>query len=379
MATRYELPTMEDLKELARRREHAVTVYVSTSPIVSERATSQVSAKSAVDAAIRHFREQGISHAEEEELRSQWEAIAAGPEPWSNLSSSLAIFIAPGFGEVYVLPNRLENQHQAADNFDLGQLLRVIAFPQEAYALTLSTNGWNLWRATATTRTTEFEVKGDHPADAADATNRATIRGRQHDRRLVGDEGRKSLLETYAARVAEAVASELNADDPHRSRPLFVFATDPLLDFYCAIDQRRQLVPVPGAPDGLRADQIDERIRECLAGLNAARTTARLESIGNDVSSGLVLTDLGDIARAAAYGAVQTLIYNFTIDILGSFDDITGEIAYAEGDQPGYDLLSRIAIKVLDGGGEVVAVRSDEVSGTVWNHTAVAHLRFPLA
>ena len=34
---------------------------------------------------------------------------------------------------------------------------------------------------------------------------------------------------------------------------------------------------------------------------------------------------------------------------------------------------------VLASGGEVIAVRPDEVSGDVWNGTAVAHLRYALA
>ena len=39
-------------------------------------------------------------------------------------------------------------------------------------------------------------------------------------------------------------------------------------------------------------------------------------------------------------------------------------------------------MKVMAGGGEVIAVRRDEVSAVsadVWNGTTVAHLRYPLA
>jgi hypothetical protein len=281
---------------------------------------------------------------------------------------------------VYVLPNRLENQHQAADYFDLGQLVRAVTTPQYAYALTLSANGWNLWEATPTARAAELELVGDYPSDAADATNRATIRGRGHANRLVGDEGRKTLLETYAKRVADAVRDELGRVDPNAERPLFLFATDPLLDLYRAADPRRQIVAVPGAPDELRPDQIDESIRAKLSTLNAERTDARLEKFGNDVSAGLVLTELGDIARASASGAIGTLVYDFTVDVFGTLDESTGEISYAADDTHGYDLLSRIAVRTLSAGGEAVAVRSDEITAQIWNGgPAVAHLRFALA
>ncbi len=380
MVTRYELPTLEDLNRLGEQREQAITIYAQTSPIVSERQGSFLNAKSGFDTAINTLRDAGLSHPTETALRSQWATVADGIEPWNRLSASLAIFISPTDTDLYVLPNRLENQHQAGDYFDLGQLVRAVTTPQDAYALTLSTNGWKLWVATPTARATELELAGDHPTDVADATNRGNVRDRGHENRLVADENRTVLLETYAKRVADAVQSELARLDPNGEHPLFLFATDPLIDLYQAADQRHQIVAMPGAPDQLRADQIDEPIREALPTLNGERTNARLEKIGNDVSAGLVLTDLGDIARASAAGAIATLVYDFTVDIFGWIDDTTGEITFAQDDVHGYDLLSRIVVRVLDAGGEAIAVRSEEVDAQIWNGgPAVAHLRFALA
>lgn len=379
MATQYQLPTLDDLTRLAEPHELAVSIYVTTSPIVSERTTSQVTAKSAFDACIGRVRAAGVRHATETALRQQWESVV-NDELWSRLSSSLAIFVSEESAEVFVLPNALENQHQVARYFDLGQLVRATTTPQQAYALTLSANGWNLWRATRTLRAAELELAGSYPADAADANNRTTIRGPKPANRSTGDEGRKNLLETYAKRVADAVEHELNRVDPHAEAPLFLFATDPLLDLFRTAAKRRTTIPVPGSPDELRDYQIDEKIRERLAGLNAERNNARLEKIGNDLSAGLVLTDVGDIGRAAIAGAVDVLVYDFVVDIVGRIDSTTGEVTYAEdGAADGYDLLSRIAMLVLASGGEVIAVRRDEVSAEVWNGAAVAHLRYPLA
>jgi Bacterial archaeo-eukaryotic release factor family 11 len=373
--TRYQLPEIADLIRLGDRHERAITVYVETSPAPDERENSLLQAKSAVDRALRSIREAGARHATEEKLRSRWAEIA-GSDLWLRLSRSLAIFIADDFHEVYVLPNALETQSQVGNYFDIGQLMRAVTTRQEAYALTLSANGWNLWRATATTRAEELPLVGEYATDVADATNRATVRDRGHMRRLVGDEGKKVLLETYAKRVAEAVQAELGQADSSVSPPLFLFATDPLLDLYRGIDHRRQIVAVPGAPDELRPDQIDRAIRESLSRLNAARTNERVDGIGNGVGRGLVATDVVDIARAAVSGAVSTLVYNFVVDILGRLDDTTGEVSYGD---DGYDLLSRIAIIVLDKDGEVIAARPEEITAGIWNGTAVAALRFPLS
>lgn len=373
--TRYQLPDTTDLRRLGEPHEMAITVYVETAPAPDQRNNNLLTAKSAVDRMLREIRDRGVASAVEQRLRERWDEIA-GSDIWLRLSRSLAIFIADDFHEVYVLPNALVNQSQQGAYFDIGQLVRAVTTPQEAYALTLSAGGWNLWRATATSRAEEMTLVGEHPTDVAEATNRATIRDRDHVGRLVGDEGKKVLLETYAKRVAEAVAGELGQVDPAAQRPLFVFASEPLLGMFRGLDSKREILAVPGAPDTLRPDQIDETIRAQLSSLNARRTDALVEGIGDGVARGLVATDLADISRAAVAGAVSTLIYDFTVDVIGRFNDANGRVTYGEG---GYDLLSRIAITVLDKGGEVVAVRPGEVTADIWNGTAVAALRFPLS
>lgn len=372
---RYTLPTVADLRELGEPQEYAISIYAATSPAPDEREASFLNAKSAFDRAIRQLRGSGVRHATESALRERFAEITKD-EAWTKLSQSLAIFLAPERAELFVLPNALENQLQVGSYFDVGQLVRAVTTPQSAYALTLSANGWNLWEATATTTAAEMDLVDDHDTDAADANNRATIRGRKHVNRLAGDEGKKVLLETYAKRVAESVISELGRVDPTAERPLFLFATDPLLDMYRGINDKRRLVTIHGSPDELGTDEIDRAIREHLSTMNAARTNALVDQIGDGISHGLVAKDLVDISRAATAGAVSTLIYNFTVDIVGTIDDPSGDITFAD---DGYDLLSRIAMTVLDRGGEVIAVRPEEVTSSLWNQTAIARLRYALS
>ena len=156
--TRYQLPDIADLIRLGDRHERAITGYAETSPAPNERENSLLQVKSAVDRALRTIREGGARHAAEEKLRSRWAEIADS-DLWLRLSRSLAVFIADDFHEVYMLPNALETQSQLGDYFDIGELVRAVTTPQQAYALTLSANGWNLWRATATTRAEETPAR----------------------------------------------------------------------------------------------------------------------------------------------------------------------------------------------------------------------------
>ncbi|MYR05386.1 hypothetical protein GTV32_03230 [Gordonia sp. SID5947] len=372
---RFALPTLNDLHALGTEHENAISIYAQTSPAPDERETSYLNAKSAFDRAIRHLRDTGIRHGTEQALRDRWETVRTD-EAWAHLSRSLAVFVADDLTEIFVLPNQLENQLQVGTYFDVGQLVRPVTTPQSAYALTLSTNGWNLWEATPTSVATEMTVAAGHGADAADATNRATIRDRAHVRRLVGDEGKKALLETYAKRVAEAVRDELGAVDRNAERPLFLFATDPLLDLYQIADHTRRIIPVHGSPDELRADEIDGAIRRQLSTINSEYNNAVVNRIADGTARGLVATDLAEISRATTAGAVATLVYDFTVDVTGTIDDATGDITRTDG---GYDLLSRLAVSVLDHGGQAIAVRSDEIDANIWNGVAVAGLRFPLS
>ncbi|MGN0063318.1 MAG: hypothetical protein ACI379_03685 [Nocardioides sp.] len=371
MSPRYELPGADDLVRLGDRHELAVTIYVKTDP--ADREKSRLNAKSAVDEAVRTVRARGAAAAVEAALRSEWEEIAQS-DVWMDLSHSLALFLADDGHEVYVLANDLDDQIQVGTRFDVGQLVRAVTTPQEAYALTLSADGWNLWHATAASRAAEVELEGEHPSDVADATNRATVRDRGHVRRLVGDEGRTVLLEKYAAKVAEAVGSELKLAD--ESVPLFLFAAAPLVDLYAAEHTGRPLVQVEGAADELKAHEIDEVVRAELPTLNSRRVDEVVAGVLDGTAAGLVATDLADIARAAAFGAVATLVFDFTVEVRGELDPDTGVLTY---DPAGQDLLSAVAVEVLAKGGEVIAVRSAEVSAPGWNGTALAGLRHALS
>lgn len=373
---RYELPSTDDLIKLGEAHPNAITIYLPTSPTPTGRQQAATTAKSAVDEAVRTLRAQGMNHAGQEAIRVQWEEILADAKLWGNLSNSLVILLASDFSEDFVLPNKLERQSQVGDHFDLGQLVRAVTSPQAAFALTISGNGWNLWRASATDRATELELSEEYAADAADATNRMTIRGRKLLRRLSGDEGKKVLLERYAKVVADALRTELGKLDRNARLPLFVFATEPLLGMIKAENLPWKIVAVPGAPDTLRPDEIDAAVRERIVGLSAEAHSALADSIGHGFTSGLAVTDLAQIARAAVAGAVATFIYDFTAEVRGTLDDATGAIELT-GD--GVDLLSRVAVIVLKNGGEVVAVRPGEIKAEIWKGQVLAGLRHRLA
>jgi hypothetical protein len=387
MAVQYTLPHAEDFSRLAQRRAHAISIYVATSPVIAERERSFTATKSAFDEALERIKASDAPTAVRVAFENEWRAIAADEQLWGRLAASLAIFVAPDVSEIFVLPNRLEDQLQVSDYFDIGQLLRAVTFPQEAYAVLLSVNEWSLWFATASDRAARQSVEVDAPKNFDEAEAREPIQGREEMGRLVGGEGRNALLKSYARRVNDAVTAELTRRDPAESHVVFLFAAEPLLSMFTGLGvHRRTVLPVPGASDRLGAAQIDAAMRERLSDWNAKSAQDHLDTIANQSGAGLVESELSMIARAAVGGAVDTLIFAFTAEVNGTVDDSSGALQYAPGNgqtmpdgEPSYDLLSRIAVIVLERGGRVIAVRDDEVNSPLWNGTAIAGLRYALS
>ncbi|SFR83053.1 hypothetical protein SAMN05428970_2727 [Agromyces sp. CF514] len=392
MTVHHELPTSADFATLAGPHQPAITIYASTSPVVNERERAEVAVKSAFDHAIDQVKQGGAAASELDALRRERDGVLGDFALWGGLSRSLAIFVAPGFTEVFVLPNRLDDAWHVGSHFTLGQLLRAPSQDQEAFALTLSSNEWHLWHATPTARAVHLDTDPSHPANLEAATNREpgenSPRGGQHgDRGEVGDERGKKLLDIYAKRIADATRHELAAVDPDSHTPLFVFAAEPLLSaFLDRARNHRRVVGVPGSPDRLGASEIDAALREQLARLNVAEASQALGALAEG-TAGRVERDLAAIARLAADGAVETLWFDFTTSVNGTLDRSSGavEFAGASGDgesladgTPAGDLLPQLALLVLSKGGKVVTVRGDDL-GEGWNEPAVAELRFALA
>lgn len=400
MTVHYELPTAADFTVLAGEHHPAVTIYASTSPVVSERERAEVAVKSGFDEALEHLKGAGAEASELEAIRAERDRILTDQQLWGGLARSLAIFVSPDVSEVFVLPNRLDDAVHVGSHFTLGQLLRAPSQDQEAYAVTISASEWALWHATPTDRAAKLPIDQTGTANLDEATNRepgedkprGSSRGTASQfggaSRLIGDEGRKTLLDQYSKRVIELARRELLARDAEERVPAFVFAAEPLLSLFLANTRNsRRVVAVPGSPDRLGPAELDEAVRRELGRLNVREAERSLRGLAEG-SAGRVERDLAAIAREAADGAVETFWFDFTTSVNGTLDRETGAIefavdhgdgdALADGTLAG-DLLPQLALLVLAKGGKVVTVRSSELDGGVWSGPAMAELRYALA
>jgi hypothetical protein len=365
MTTHHRLPVAADLVSLAGAVDPAVSIYVATSPDPTGRQRARTAFKSALD-------EVGGQVGEATGIVAQGEQILADEELWGTLSRGLAVFLSADRAELFVLPNRVDDQVSVGRRFELGQAWRSVSQQQEALALTLSAAEWQLWHATPQARIAPVELDGEYPADAGRATKRASA-GREDDR-LSGDP-----YDLYAKRVADAATSELAAIDPEQRLTLFVFGDERLIHLLAERKDGRRIVGLPGNPDRVGADELDATVRGLLDELNVADTKAELAALA-DGDPGSVERDLAAIARMAVKGGVDTYWFDYSAPVPGTLDPTSGELVYAEdaAAPEASDLLAQVALLVHESGGRVVAVRPADL-GEAWAGPAIARLRFSLA
>ena len=91
---------------------------------------------------------------------------------------------------------------------------------------------------------------------------------------------------------------------------------------------------------------------------------------------GRALRDLGDVARAATYGAIDTVLVDIDEVVPGSVDEQSGAVTLSgTTGADRYGVVDEIARRAWLAGGRVLAVRRDDVPG---EGPVAAILRYPI-
>ncbi|MFO0262552.1 MAG: hypothetical protein ACK53V_13060, partial [Planctomycetota bacterium] len=89
---------------------------------------------------------------------------------------------------------------------------------------------------------------------------------------------------------------------------------------------------------------------------------------------GRATTQIADAARAATFGAVETLMVDMDHEVHGLVSDEDGKVEFADRETANnYDVLDEIARRVIHGGGRVISVRQADLPA---NSQLAAILRF---
>ncbi|HTN96322.1 MAG TPA: hypothetical protein VL101_05040, partial [Nordella sp.] len=119
---------------------------------------------------------------------------------------------------------------------------------------------------------------------------------------------------------------------------------------------------IKGNPDRLSTGELAELARAIVQRLHAARIGALAEQYRTREKQGRAGTDLAQVARAAANGAVDTLLVDIDSVIDGTLDETTGAITVAKGASADtYDIVDEVAGLVLRFGGRAIGLRQADL------------------
>jgi len=279
-------------------------------------------------------------------------------EFWAFQARSLAVLATPDGARTWRLPNRLTESLEIADRFHIKPLIRAATFPHEALVLILAAGGARVLEISPDLPPRDV-TPADMPSDAEEAFARAPRRRSARISRM-GEEGRKVMLTTYARRVDAALRPLLAG----RDTPLILLAAQPLDGIFRALCSYPRLLKEGLGRD--LAEAPDARIAEAAAGLLAAEHARELEALRarfeDLVGASRATTEVSEAARAATWGAIDTLIVDMDAMIPGTVDEEDGAVTLAETPGPEtYDVLDEIAGRALRTGARVISARREDV------------------
>lgn len=355
-----DVPTRAQLDQLfAVREPGSLSIYLPTNPS-SRGDAERIELRNLAGEASRQLREGGAARADVAAIDDELADLVDDDEFWRYQARSLALFLTPTTSATFRLANNLTPLVEVSDRFHLAPLLRAVTFPHTAFVLALAQGSVRLLEIVPDLEPAEVKLEG-LPTDVADAVGKSSIRDRAPIRKLQGSEGQKTRIRQYARRIDEALRPLLNGLD----LPLILAAAEPIDSIYRSVNSYPHLLAttLPGNPEAVSDGELAESARRVLDDLYAGELLATHETYALRASQRRASSDIADVARAATYGLVDTVLVDIDEDVPGRVDESGAVSIDSGGDAVNYGVVDEIARRVWLNGGKVLAVRRDDIPG----------------
>jgi hypothetical protein len=344
---------------LAHRGPCSVSIYIATDPVSSGEA-ERVEFKNQAAEAVQQLRDAGVPASDLAPLQEEMADLVDDDTFWRYQARSLAAFATPASLVTFRLPNRLASTVEVADRFFVKPLLRSVTFPQVALVLALAQNSVRLVEVTADAGPWEVRIS-DLPTDVASAVGKSSIADRSPSGRIQGSEGQKVRMRQYARLIEQALRPVLAGGDV----PLILACTEPMESIYRSVNSYPGLVAssIQGNPEAATDADLAASARTVLDEVYSSELAELRQVWDLRTGQGRTLTDVADVARAATFGAVDTVLVDIDTVVPGAVDEDTGAVTFAPQSPTSYGVIDEIARRVWLNSGRVLAVRQDDVPG----------------
>jgi hypothetical protein len=356
-----DVPTRAQLERLLAARESpSVSIYLPTNPS-SRGDAERIELRNLAREASRQLERAGVAKGQVEAVEEELADLVDDDEFWRYQARSLALFLTPSTSVTFRLANNLASLVEVSDRFHLKPLLRALTFPHTAFVLALAQNGVRLVEIAPELEPVEVRVP-ELPSDIASAAGKSSIRDRAPSGRIQGSEGQKTRMRQYARQIDQALRPLLNGMD----LPLILAAAEPMDAIYRSVNTYPHLLAagLPGNPEAVPDAMLAESARRLLDDVYAAELRTAQETYALRASQRRASADVADVARAATYGLVDTVLVDIDEVVPGSVDEETGAVNFDDADDAiNYGVVDEIARRVWLNGGRVLAVRRDDIPG----------------
>lgn len=355
-----DLPTRADIALLSEIRHPAsVTICLPTCKIDGGLAGCRILFGNLIKEAIESLEARGTDKRTIWPIEDLLLDVAEDDSFWNFQANSLVIFATPDHIWTFRLPNELNASVVVGDRFFLKPLLRSGTFSHHAYVLALAINSVALYEVIPGQHPAEVKL-AELPKSAADAVRVGSIAISTQSRRSDGSAAQRARLAQYCRMVDRALREVLAGHDT----PLILVADPTIGAIFRSINSYPHLATdgVGESPEDLSISQLGELVRPLIDAAHASELANLLALAAERQAANRTANSIEHAAKAATFGAVDTLVVDMEQSVPGTIDEITGSVSAAsEGDLAGYGVTDEIARRVLASGGRVLSVRGQDL------------------
>jgi len=355
-----DIPTTDDYADLsAWRGDIGVSIFLPTTPVTQDTDVDRILLKNLAKKAIDQLEAAGADKRRVRPLAEELDDLIDDDDFWRYQAYGLAVYSTPDNLRTFRVPNALEPMVMVSDRYHLKPLLRSTNFCNAGFLLALADGSVRLVEVSKDLPAATVSVPG-MPADAASSVGKASIATRSYSGRIGGSEGKKVRLSQYARKVDAALRGVLAGS----AAPLVLAAAESLGAIYRSVNSYPHLAVqgIEGNPERLSDAELASAAREIFDGLYRSQIADWHALYTTRANEDRATTDLARAARAATFGAVASLLVDMDQTVHGTVDETVGSVVFADSaGADSYGVADEVARRVLASGGQVLAVRAEDM------------------
>lgn len=374
-----DLVTRSDLDLLAQRAqpETHVSLFIPTHAFGAGVRTDPIRWKNLVTKTESVLTGRGLRAPDITDLLGPAWALYEDDRAWQYMSDGLAMFLRPGWHQMFRVPTGVPQVATIGDRFVIGPLLRIVTSDSHFLVLTLSQRRVRLLEGSLQ-RVEELEL-ADVPTSLREivepteprsdvlafSTSAGGRRGRAvfYGQGAADDSFKKDEVRRFLGHVANGLRDYLAGQD----LPMVLVGLDQMLSQYREVNQYPNVVEdaVRTNPDQLSAEELHAAAWPLVEAIVARERDAAAERFAQLHGTGRASNDLVEIEDAARHGRVETV---FLASQPWCWEEISGggDTVVQLGADEAFrrcELLDRVAVDTLRLGGRVYAVAAADVPG----------------